>query len=185
MKITPDTSAEELAGLVCQTLREAGITVTLTGGACVAIWSSGKYVSSDLDFIAEGPVPGRQVEAALETLGFKLEGNEFVHPRNQFYVEFPAPPLMVGKERVNKVTERDTPAGTLRLLSPTDCVKDRLAAYFHWNDRQALEQALLVAIDQRINLADIRRWSRGEDNQEKFDHFSAELRKRKRKTKRR
>ena len=31
----------------------------------------------------------------------------------------------------------------LKLLSPTDCVKDRLAAYYHWNDRQSLEQAIL------------------------------------------
>jgi len=36
-------SAEELAGLVCGTLQNAGITVTLTGGGCVAIWSEGKY----------------------------------------------------------------------------------------------------------------------------------------------
>ncbi|HTR76593.1 MAG TPA: hypothetical protein VMH39_00720, partial [Gemmatimonadaceae bacterium] len=25
-------------------------------------------------------------------------------------------------------------AGTIRLLTPTQCVMDRLAAYFHWND---------------------------------------------------
>ena len=27
-------------------------------------------------------------------------------------------------------------------LTPTDAVKDRLAAFFHWSDRQSLEQAL-------------------------------------------
>jgi hypothetical protein len=30
-------SVEELAGLVCETLMNAGITTTLTGGACVAV----------------------------------------------------------------------------------------------------------------------------------------------------
>ena len=44
-------SAEELAAHVCQTLGDAGITVTLTGGACVAIWSDGAYTSRDLDFV--------------------------------------------------------------------------------------------------------------------------------------
>ena len=58
-------SVEELAGLVCETLANVGIMTTLTGGACVAIWSNGKYVSRDLDFVEEGPVPRRQVKAAL------------------------------------------------------------------------------------------------------------------------
>jgi hypothetical protein len=38
-------SAEELAGLVCQALMDAGITVTLTGGARAAIWSKGGFVN--------------------------------------------------------------------------------------------------------------------------------------------
>ncbi|MEX2496528.1 MAG: hypothetical protein WD448_10590 [Woeseia sp.] len=63
-------SPEEIAGLVCATLQNAGITVTLTGGGCVVIWSEGKYVSRDLDFIEEGPVPRRQVKAALAEIGF-------------------------------------------------------------------------------------------------------------------
>ncbi|MDI6740798.1 MAG: hypothetical protein QME74_10605 [Candidatus Edwardsbacteria bacterium] len=44
------------------------------------------------------------------------------------------------------------PTGRLHLLSPTDCVKDRLAAYFHWNDRQSLEQAGLVADNRKIDI---------------------------------
>ena len=48
MKQIGDMSAEELAGLVCHALRQAGVTVTLTGGACVAIWSEGRYVSDGL-----------------------------------------------------------------------------------------------------------------------------------------
>jgi hypothetical protein len=173
-------SSEELAGLVCHTLRSAGITVTLTGGACVAIWSKGKYVSHDLDFIEEGPVPRRRVREVMSALGFEERGRHFVHPESKLLVEFPNGPLMVGDQRVERVSERTTPAGVLRLLSPTDCVKDRLAAFFHWNDRQALEQALLVAGAQRINMADIRRWSRSEENAEKFQEFERQLRRAKR-----
>lgn len=61
-------SEEELAGLVCQALQTAGITVILTDGACVAIWSKGKYVSHDLDFIEEGTVPRRKVRDALKRI---------------------------------------------------------------------------------------------------------------------
>jgi hypothetical protein len=56
------------------------VTVTLTGGACVSIWSEGKYVSHDLDFIEEGPVPPRTVARVLAALGFARKGRHFVHP---------------------------------------------------------------------------------------------------------
>jgi hypothetical protein len=175
-----DMSAEELAGLVCQALQNAGITVTLTGGACVTIWSDGKYVSHDLDFVEEGPVPRRKIRDALKALGFAPEGRHFVHPDTDFFVEFPTGPLMVGDQRVERVSERDTPAGKLRLLSPTDCVKDRLAAFFHWNDRQSLEQAVLVAKAQKVDLHEIRRWSRAERREQKYLLFEKALKSRNR-----
>jgi hypothetical protein len=172
-------SAEELAGLVCQSLHDAGVTVTLTGGACVAIWSRGKYVSHDLDFVEEGPVPRRKIQGVLNSLGFHAKGRHFVHPDTAFFVEFPTGPLMVGDERVREVRERKTSAGRLRLLSPTDCVKDRLAAFYHWGDRQSLEQALLVAKARKIDLDDVGHWSRLEGNPAKFRVFSERLRSRK------
>ena len=168
MKPVADMSAEELAGLVCQALRDAGITVTLTGGACVGIWSEGRYASHDLDFIEEGPVPRRRVRDALRPLGFEPKGRHFVHSHTQFFVKFPTGPLMVGGQRVERVSERNRAAGVLRLLTPTDCVKDRLAAFFHWNDRQALDQAVLVATLQKVDLDDVRRWSRSERHEQKF-----------------
>lgn len=103
MKSLADMSIEELAGLVCETLENVGITTTLTGGACVAIWSGGKYVSRDLDFIGEGPIPRRRIKAALAEIGFEQKDRYFVHPDTEFFVEFPTGPLTVGDERVNKV----------------------------------------------------------------------------------
>ena len=175
MKAIAALSAEELAGLVCAELGRAGITVTLTGGACVAIWAAGEYVSKDLDFIEEGPVPRGRIRAVLEALGFTEQQRYFVHPDTEFFVEFPTGPLMVGDTRVEEVAWRETGAGKLRLLSPTDCVKDRLAAFYHWNDRQALEQALLVARAQAVDRADIERWSRQEGAQAKYQVFAAAL----------
>jgi hypothetical protein len=169
-------SVEELAGLVCQTLKEVGVIVTLTGGACVSIWSKGKYVSNDLDFIEEGPVPPRKIRDALQSLGFHKQGKDFRNPATKFFVEFPTGPLMVGDQRVEKVAERKMPAGALRLLTPTDCVKDRLAAFFHWNDNQSLEQALMVARAQKVDLRDIHQWSKSEGQEDKFRVFERRLR---------
>ena len=178
MKLIADMSVEELAGLVCETLAKAGITTTLTGGACVSIWSEGKYVSRDLDFIEEGPVPRRQVKDALARIGFTEKHRYFVHPETEFFVEFPTGPLTVGDERVRNAAIRDTAAGRLRLLSPTDCIKDRLAAFFYWNDKMAFEQALLVAASQSIDFADLRRWAKEEGKVEKFEEFESAASKR-------
>ncbi len=175
MKPISQLSVEELAALVCQTLARAGVPVTLTGGACVQIWSEGKYVSYDLDFIEEGLFPRRQLRDALAALGFVERNRYFAHPKTRWVVEFPTGPLMVGDERVVRTAERRTPLGTLRLLTPTDCVKDRLAAFYHWNDRQALEQAILVARAQSVDLDDIRRWSRAEGADAKFRVFRERL----------
>ena len=49
--------------------------------------------------------------------------------------------------------------GTVRIISPTDCVKDRLAWFYHSNDTECLEQAVLVARANEIDLAEVKRWS--------------------------
>ncbi len=164
-------SAEELAAHVCQTLGDAGITVTLTGGACVAIWSDGAYTSRDLDFVEQGVVPRRDIRRIMASLGFAEENRYFTHPDTEFYVEFPSGPLAVGDQPVQDVAHRTLPTGTLRLLTPTDCVKDRLSAWFHWNDRQALAQALLVARARTMDMADLQRWAKQEGRHDAFAEF--------------
>jgi hypothetical protein len=47
-------------------------------------------------------------------------------------------------------------------------VKDRLAAYYHWNDAQCLEQAALVAQAKEIDLDEIERWSKAEGKLDEF-----------------
>ena len=44
-----------------------------------------------------------------------------------------------------------TDFGPLRVVTPTQSIMDWLAAYVHWNDRQALDQAIMVARRQRID----------------------------------
>jgi hypothetical protein len=41
----------ELAAFVCSHLQRNGIHVVLSGGGCVSIYSEGRYVSYDLDFV--------------------------------------------------------------------------------------------------------------------------------------
>ena len=94
----------------------------------MSIYSNNAYQSYDLDFIQTGLA--RKVDAAMEELGFTKQGRHWIHPESPYLVEFPPGPVMVGDARVTQFAERVTPLGVLRLLSPTECVMDRLAAYY-------------------------------------------------------
>jgi len=48
---------------------------------------------------------------------------------------------------------------------------DRLAWFFHNNDRQCLDQAVAVAESQRVSMNIIRDWAKDEGAEEKFEIF--------------
>jgi len=48
---------------------------------------------------------------------------------------------------------------------------DRLAAYYHWNDPQSLDQAFMVARRHKIDWTEIKKWSFREGHPEKFEEF--------------
>lgn len=169
MKITKDMSLGELAALVASELRKLKIDTVLTGGAVVSIYTENKYQSSDLDYIS--PNEHRDIENALVDLGFKKEGRSFTHPDTDFYVEFPKGPLAIGREVVDPEGEVVIGGNKLVLLSPTQSVMDRLAAFYHWNDRQSLDQALWIAEKHPVNVEKIRAWSQSEGGLQKFHEF--------------
>jgi hypothetical protein len=175
MKPVAKMSVGELAAYVSSHLRTLGIDVVLSGGSCVSIYSKGKYVSEDLDFIDTRFATTREIREAMSTIGFVPENRYFKHRDTVLLVEFPSGPLAVGKEPVNVINEIEFPTGVLRILSPTDCVKDRLAAYYHWNDRQCLEQAVLVAQSTDVDLNEIERWSRHEGKSDTFAGIASRL----------
>ena len=176
MKPVSEMSVGELAAYVCSRLAEQGINTVLSGGACVSIYSDNRYQSKDLDFIENISSGRRKLTAALSALGFTpTKERYFVHPESEFFLEFPPGPLAIGSEPAGQPATLEFDTGTLRILSPTDCVKDRLAAFFYWNDRQALEQALWVATTHPVDLQELERWSIKEGETEKFKTFMAAL----------
>jgi hypothetical protein len=76
---------------------------------------------------------------------------------------------------VTEFAERRTGLGVLRLLAPTECVMDRLAGYYHWDDPQCLEQAVAVARRQVIDLPRVEAWSSREGSLGKFQLFRNRL----------
>ncbi|HWY36800.1 MAG TPA: hypothetical protein VNX68_19295, partial [Nitrosopumilaceae archaeon] len=115
------------------------------------------------------------VEKTLKKLGFKREGRCFSHAKCPYLIDFINPPIAIGNEPIRHFKTLNTPAGSLQLLTPTDSVKDRLASYFYWNDKQALEQALLVAKKHKIDLKDLKRWAKEEGFLSQLNHFLEQL----------
>ena len=133
-EINEDSPLEEVATLVCDRLDADGISVVLSGGAAVSIYSENEYESYDLDFVPIGLA--QRVDRTMEALGFERQQRHWVHPRNPYWVEFPAGPVAIGEEMIHDFAERRGPAGVLRILHPTECVMDPLSWYFHDADRQ-------------------------------------------------
>lgn len=50
-----------------------------------------------------------------------------------------------------------------------------LAAFFFWDDLQSLEQAKMVAMDNDIDLDEVRRWSEAQGYLNKFEDFHGVL----------
>ena len=105
----------------------------------------------------------------MQQIGFEEKARSFKHPTSEFFVEFPPGPLTIGDEPVGQIIDIELPTGTLRVISPTDCVKYRPADYYHWGDRQSLEQAIFVSEEIDVDLDEIRRWSEKEGKLSEFE----------------
>jgi len=175
MKQIRNMSQAELAAYIQNNLENEGIKVVLSGGSAVSFYSSDQYVSKDLDLINTNFARHSKIKSEMEELGFEEKGRYFVNPETQFFVEFPDGPLSVGEEPVKEISEFPLATGILRVLSPTDCVKDRLCAFYFWNDQQGLAQAILVAKSQEVDLREVKRWSKVEGKEQEFEAFRKKL----------
>jgi hypothetical protein len=171
MKPISAMTQAELAAFVQSHLRKNNIYVTLSGGAAVSIYTVNKYVSADIDLVEDTYADRNKINNAMEEIGFREKNRYFTHPETQHIIEFPSGPLSVGGEAVKNITEIKYATGILRVISPTDCVKDRLAAYYFWKDQQSFNQALWVAQNNPVSISEIKKWSQAEGHLEEFKKF--------------
>jgi hypothetical protein len=179
VRLTARASLADVAVVVGDALPRAGIrAAVLTGGACAHLYSGGSYVSPDAHFVLGAPCSRKDLDRAMATVGFVRDRDRYVHAVVPFFVEFPRGPLGIGEDvRIHPVWRKHRTAKTLA-LSATDACRDRLAAFYHWNDRQSLAVAVAVAIAvrHRIAFAKVRGWSRREGHLDEYAVFIAALR---------
>ena len=168
----------ELWQYVAWHLEGEGIRSVLVGGAVVAIYTEGLYRSGDLDMVPD-EIGRQRLEEVLSSIGFKpTKSRYFKHPScPHLFLEFPRGPVEIGEQFPVIPDEIEVEGRVLRLLSPTDSVKDRLAGYIHWKSRANFDQALLICRRQqgRVDLESVRAWCEAEGGLAAFEELYSKL----------
>ena len=171
MTITAASTLRDVVQAVSRALRAEGVRAVLTGGASASLHADGDYLSHDLDYILQGRTTQAQLDRALASVGFERKRDTYFHPESPFFVEFPRGPLAIGDDDLVEPVEVRLGATPVLMLSATDACRDRLAAFYHWQDRQSLETALKIARRRAVDMVQIRRWSEKEGKSTQFGEF--------------
>ncbi|MBP7845799.1 MAG: hypothetical protein KA116_13410 [Proteobacteria bacterium] len=173
-----ECTEEELWKFVAVHLKKHGIDTILVGGAVVSIYSEGAYESGDLDFVLTDMFV-KNLPSIMGEIGFfKKGGRHYEHPEcKHLFVEFPSSFLEIGEDNQISPDEIIVEGTKIKILSPTDCVRDRLAGYMYFKSRDNFDQAILVAKKHPVNIAKIKKWCANEKHSEVFDEFHMALKK--------
>lgn len=167
---------KELWHFVAVHLKKHDIDTVLVGGAVVSVYTDGLYKSGDLDFV-KLDLFSNGIEEAMKEIGFIKHGRHYIHPDcKHLLVEFPGgPPLGIGEDNEIVPSEVEVEGQVIKIYSPTDCVKDRLASYIHFKAEECLDQAILVAKRHPVDFKSIEKWCNGEGAKLQWDVFKNKL----------
>jgi len=163
----------EIAAWVCAGLSKQNIHPVLVGGSAVSAHTANRYQSLDVDLATVADVG--MIGEIMRELGFRKTGRVWAHPRFKPTVDFVQGPPAVGRMVLTGFQVKKTKYGPVSVTTPTQSVMDRLAAFYHWNDRQSLEQALLIARNTPVGLRQIAAWSKAEGMADKHVIFRRNL----------
>lgn len=162
------TVITELAGIIAEHLHLHGIEVVLVGGLAVEIYTENLYLTNDIDMVNTNYQPPKQIHAAMAELGFHKQGRVYVNNTTAITVEFPSAPLSVGDELIKSTTHAQVANKNIPILKVEDVVKDRLAAFIHWQDRQSLIQATAILIKHHLKPAAFKKFCMREGTAEHY-----------------
>ena len=166
---------EELWKFVAYHLAKVDIASVLVGGAVVSVYSKGLYRSGDVDLVTYEH-SHKELDRIMNQIGFKKNGMHYRHPEcKHLYVQSVSGPLGIGDD--HKIIPRTiTVEGKeIRILTPTDCIRDRLSAYIHDRARACLTQAALVANTQAFSSTKIKTWLKKEGFESAYNELLDEM----------
>jgi hypothetical protein len=170
-------TAEELWKFIGVHLAKEGIDVILVGGAVVSIYTEGAYQSGDLDFVIY-EFSRDKLNKVLNSLGFKKEGRHYKHPDcSHLFLEFLSFPVSIGEDTNIIPHEEKIEGQIIKIFTPTDSVRDRLASYIHFNAQECLDQAVMIAKRHDVDLPKVKSWCKKENASFAFDDLINNLKK--------
>ena len=179
--ITSESTLTDVCFAVSTALDHHGMPAVLTGGSAAAVFAPHADMSDDADFILTHDDSLGDVAVALQSIGFQRDGRSrmFVHLHTRFTVDFPKGPLSVGGDYLQETHVLERGDLRLRILTRIDCIRDRLAHFYFWNDYTALNAAVGVAADASadLDLSPVQAWTERESPLllEKYAEFERRL----------
>ena len=162
---------KETAAAVFGRLSANGHDPMLCGQSCAAIYGGSGIKAGGIE-IAIREFSLGPVGKLMSELGFAhKEARTFSCDVSPFEVTLLAAPLMIGDDSVSGSRTIKTKMGPLKLVTPTDCVRQRLSKFYRWGDRAALSDAVQVAKRQAVDMELIARWSEWEWATDRFQEF--------------
>lgn len=161
-------------------LAKKNIETVLVGGSVVSIYTKGLYRSGDLDIVTTSYIISAQdISQAMSEIGFyRNVGRHYIKEEcKHLFVEFLSPPVSIGDDYKIKPSQRKIEGYKIKILSPTDAIKDRLASYIYFKSRESLEQAVLITKTNKYNVRSIRNWCKKEGPEAffAFNEFQSRL----------
>ncbi|MFN2384183.1 MAG: hypothetical protein ABR559_07970 [Gemmatimonadota bacterium] len=98
----------------------------LVGGGAVELYTSGSYLTGDLDFVG---VVSDPVAQQMTLVGFRRMGRHWVHEESQVFIELPARSF----DAETRIDEVRFDAFRVRVISLENALVDRLLAWCSWN----------------------------------------------------
>jgi hypothetical protein len=161
---------------VSAALERHGIHAVLTGGSAATVYAPEYYTSLDADFVLTNFHGRKELDAALAEIGYVPSHTVgmYEHGRSAFTLDFPKGPLAVGGDYIHETVVLEKESLRLRILTVTDCVRDRLSAFYHWGDFTALKAAVGVAKKHRdkVDFERIRVWTKRESGPPPLDFLT-------------
>lgn len=89
--------------------------------------------------------------------------SQIFHLGNPNYIKFPTGPVSLGNDITKEFSELKTHVGTLTLLTPTDCIKDRLCALVYHGGEECFSHAVAVAHLNSFDKENLIQWAKKEN----------------------